>query len=197
MATLNPLNASGTEVLTGYITNAYLGAKFTNSTGASIKVTGVQVYCKGTTSSVYRGWIGTSLSVANLTRSSLKGITGTLTWQSFTFSTPITISNGGSFYAGISSTSTTQTNVGRWSGSSGNTYYLASASTTSGTIAQSNSALGTVSTPYIKIVYELNGVVYIDNGSSFDAYQVFIDNGTSWDQYIPYVDNGSDWDTCV
>lgn len=39
-----------------------------------------------------------------------------------------------------------------------------------------------------------NGLVYIDNGTSFEAYQVFIDNGTSWDQYIPYIDNGSSWD---
>lgn len=40
------------------------------------------------------------------------------------------------------------------------------------------------------------GVVYIDNGSGFDAYQVYIDNGTSWDRYVPYVDNGSGWGMC-
>lgn len=38
------------------------------------------------------------------------------------------------------------------------------------------------------------GLVYIDNGSSWDAYQVYIDNGSSWDRYIPYIDNGSGWD---
>lgn len=38
------------------------------------------------------------------------------------------------------------------------------------------------------------GVVYIDNGSSWDAYQCYIDNGSSWDLYIPYIDNGSSWD---
>ena len=38
------------------------------------------------------------------------------------------------------------------------------------------------------------GLVYIDNGSGFDAYQAFIDNGSGWDQYIPYIDNGSSWD---
>lgn len=38
------------------------------------------------------------------------------------------------------------------------------------------------------------GVVYIDNGSAFEAYQVYIDNGSSWDRYIPYIDNGSSWD---
>ena len=38
------------------------------------------------------------------------------------------------------------------------------------------------------------GLVYIDNGSGFDAYQAFIDNGSGWDMYIPYIDNGSSWD---
>lgn len=38
------------------------------------------------------------------------------------------------------------------------------------------------------------GLVYIDNGSRWDAYQVYIDNGSSWDRYIPYIDNGSSWE---
>ena len=37
------------------------------------------------------------------------------------------------------------------------------------------------------------GIVYIDNGVSFDAYQAYIDNGTGWDLCIPYIDNGTDW----
>lgn len=41
------------------------------------------------------------------------------------------------------------------------------------------------------------GIVYIDNGTKFEAYVVYIDNGSSWDQYIPYIDNGSGWDECV
>lgn len=41
-----------------------------------------------------------------------------------------------------------------------------------------------------------SGVVYIGNGSSFDAYEIYIGNGTSWDRYIPYIGNGTDWDTC-
>lgn len=41
-----------------------------------------------------------------------------------------------------------------------------------------------------------NGLVYIDNGTTFEAYQCFIDNGTSWDKCIPYIDNGSGWDVC-
>ena len=40
------------------------------------------------------------------------------------------------------------------------------------------------------------GVIYVDNGSGFEAYQVYIDNGTSWDLYIPYIDNGTSWDVC-
>lgn len=47
----------------------------------------------------------------------------------------------------------------------------------------------------VSLVYE-GGIIYIDNGESFDSYQVYIDNGTSWDMYIPYIDNGSGWDIC-
>ena len=38
------------------------------------------------------------------------------------------------------------------------------------------------------------GLIHIDNGTSFDAYQVYVDNGTSWDLCIPYIDNGTDWE---
>lgn len=51
----------------------------------------------------------------------------------------------------------------------------------------SASASGTLILDYV-------GLVYIDNGSGWDAYQVYIDNGSSWDRYIPYIDNGSGWD---
>lgn len=43
-------------------------------------------------------------------------------------------------------------------------------------------------------VWEISGVVYIDNGTSFDPYLAYIDNGTSWDLYLMYIDNGTDWD---
>ena len=42
-----------------------------------------------------------------------------------------------------------------------------------------------------------DGVVWIDNGSSFEAYQCYIDNGTSWDLCVPYIDNGSSWDAAT
>lgn len=46
-------------------------------------------------------------------------------------------------------------------------------------------------------LWELLGLVYIDNGTQFEAYQMFIDNGTSWDQVIPYMDNGTEWSSLL
>lgn len=43
-------------------------------------------------------------------------------------------------------------------------------------------------------VWEISGVVYIDNGTTFEPYLVYIDNGTSWDLYLAYIDNGTSWD---
>lgn len=43
-------------------------------------------------------------------------------------------------------------------------------------------------------VWEISGVIYIDNGTVLEPYLVYIDNGTSWDLYLAYVDNGSSWD---
>jgi len=43
-------------------------------------------------------------------------------------------------------------------------------------------------------IWEISGVIYIDNGTVFEPYLVYIDNGTDWDLYIAYVDNGTDWD---
>lgn len=48
----------------------------------------------------------------------------------------------------------------------------------------------------IEIPEEYAGLIYIDNGTSFDAYLVYIDNGTEWERYIPYIDNGISWDLC-
>ena len=52
------------------------------------------------------------------------------------------------------------------------------------------------SAAYITVTYEPKGVVYIANGSSFDAYEVYIANGSSFDRYIPYIANGSSFDVC-
>lgn len=56
-------------------------------------------------------------------------------------------------------------------------------------------APGTSYTPSANVtlyaVWKADGLVYIDNGTSLEAYQVFIDNGSGWDQYAPHIDNGS------
>ena len=44
-------------------------------------------------------------------------------------------------------------------------------------------------------IWEISGVVYIDNGTTLEPYLVYIDNGTSWDLYLAYIDNGLSWDT--
>lgn len=43
-------------------------------------------------------------------------------------------------------------------------------------------------------IWEISGVVYVDNGTALEPYLVYIDNGTSWDLYIAYIDNGTSWD---
>lgn len=42
-------------------------------------------------------------------------------------------------------------------------------------------------------IWEISGVVYINNGTTFEPYLVYIDNGSSWDLYLAYIDDGSDW----
>lgn len=42
-------------------------------------------------------------------------------------------------------------------------------------------------------VWEITGVVYIDNGTTFEPYLAYIDNGTEWELYLAYVDDGVDW----
>lgn len=39
--------------------------------------------------------------------------------------------------------------------------------------------------------YGAAGLVYIDSGKGFEAYQIYIDNGTKWELYMPYISNGS------
>ena len=43
-------------------------------------------------------------------------------------------------------------------------------------------------------IWEANGLIYIDNGTTFEAYQIYIHNGTEWELYIPYVHNGTEWE---
>jgi hypothetical protein len=48
----------------------------------------------------------------------------------------------------------------------------------------------------MEMTFIQRGLVYIDNGSGFEAYQCYIYNGTEWELYMPYVDNGTDWELC-
>ena len=43
-------------------------------------------------------------------------------------------------------------------------------------------------------VWEISGVVYIDDGTTFEPYLAYIDNGSEWELYLAYVDNGTGWD---
>lgn len=48
----------------------------------------------------------------------------------------------------------------------------------------------------ISIQYNEGGLVYIANGSSFDAYEVWIANGSKFEQYEVYVADGSKFVPC-
>lgn len=43
-------------------------------------------------------------------------------------------------------------------------------------------------------LWEISGVIYIDNGTALEPYLAYIDNGTEWELYLAYVDNGTEWD---
>lgn len=42
-------------------------------------------------------------------------------------------------------------------------------------------------------IWEISGVVYIDNGTTLEPYLAYIDNGSSWELYLTYVDDGTSW----
>lgn len=41
-----------------------------------------------------------------------------------------------------------------------------------------------------------SGLVYIANGSKFEAYEVWVANGTTFERYEAYIGNGSSWEPC-
>lgn len=51
----------------------------------------------------------------------------------------------------------------------------------------------TISQYTMYAVWEISGVVYIDNGIMLEPYLAYIDNGVDWDLYLMYIDNGIDW----
>lgn len=42
-------------------------------------------------------------------------------------------------------------------------------------------------------VWEISGVIYIDDGTVLEPYLAYIDNGVSWDLYLAYIDDGTNW----
>lgn len=84
--------------------------------------------------------------------------------------------------------------VGWKVGSSGTTVFNHDDSTIKPTDLTGNIKTGD-STVTLYAVWEISGVVYIDNGTTFEPYLVYIDNGSSWDLYLAYVDNGASWTT--
>lgn len=83
--------------------------------------------------------------------------------------------------------------VGWKVGSSGTTVFDQDDSSVVPTDLASNLTTGD-RTVTLYAVWDISGVIYIDNGTTLEPYLVYIDNGSSWDLYIPYVDNGSSWD---
>lgn len=51
----------------------------------------------------------------------------------------------------------------------------------------------TISSYTMYAQWEISGVVYIDNGTSFEPYLAYIDNGTDWELYLAYIDDGENW----
>lgn len=43
-------------------------------------------------------------------------------------------------------------------------------------------------------IWEISGVVYIDNGTTLEPHLIYIDDGANWNLYLAYVDNGTGWD---
>ena len=50
-----------------------------------------------------------------------------------------------------------------------------------------------INTYTLYAIWEISGVIYIDNGTTFEPYLAYIDNGTDWELYLMYVDDGTDW----
>lgn len=75
------------------------------------------------------------------------------------------------------------------------TYYLILWGDDTGDYSQDYCYIGPAKDHTVSLDFN-QGLVYIDNGTSWDAYEVYIDNGTSWDKYIPYIDDGTSWNLC-
>ena len=74
-------------------------------------------------------------------------------------------------------------------------YELKTATVNGNTFTSGNSHTVTSNVTIVTVAAS-SGVIYIDNGSTIEKYQVYVDNGSSWDRYIPYVDDGTKWNMC-
>lgn len=63
--------------------------------------------------------------------------------------------------------------------------------------SHNNGSYTVASSINVNATAELLGLVYVHNGTSWDAYEIYIDNGSVWDRYIPHIDNGSKWNICI
>lgn len=82
--------------------------------------------------------------------------------------------------------------VGWKVGSSGTTIFDQDDSTVVPTNLASNITTGD-RTVTLYAVWEISGVVYIDDGTGWQPYLAYIDNGSSWEPYIVYIDDGTNW----
>jgi uncharacterized repeat protein (TIGR02543 family) len=69
-------------------------------------------------------------------------------------------------------------------------------SATGGTMVESTTKVSITAAQTLYARWSVGGLVYIDNGTSIDAYQAYIEDGSSFYMYAPYIDNGSGWDLC-
>lgn len=124
MATLYPVNypSSGTQQYT-YLYNAWAATQFVNNTGSPIKVTAVEVWCRAGTSGAY-AFANTTNSTSGAHTSAASAPPSSLGWKTYTLSTPMEVSAGATFYAGIRGVSgSTYIYINGYQHSTGNAYY--------------------------------------------------------------------------
>jgi hypothetical protein len=208
-----------------FLYNSWGGVKFVNNTGCPIKIKAIEVNCcyAGTysASAPVKGFIITDIAddgkiytnkaiivplssgtppTTSYHDGNLPSNDSAYKWVTFNLTDEITVSNGAAFYAGAKHENGSKEffiNARKVpSESYANCYYTANGTTLNFVPTLFAASSDNRVLVGIRVVYEMNGVIYIDNGASFDAYQIFIDNGTSLDEYIPYIDNGTDFDIC-
>lgn len=196
MAIFEPLHYSGSQKTTGWITNSQVGTKFTNTLGKTITITAINVYCKGPLGNYHNGWLGkNTLKVSEFIHSAKTTVSSSFGWTTFTLPTPVEILANGVFYAGIVSSSTSKTYISRYVNSTGNTYYLASPSTTTGTLVSDPDALGSTATPWITVTYLDDDVILPDPEEpgatgELEPLYYFSNNATTPTKTTGYIKNG-------